>query len=317
MKLKHQSKGEVTLAVIAVIAVVCLVGGFFVHKKIADNTTPATKIINKEQNAVDKIDDKITKSDASLSAIKTKKLEDIAVLATGTDYSLKKITNPPQPVIVAQELNQRVISEAGYSPTIEELKKMQKMVDDLILSNKLGAIELQIKDREIAGLLKEEDKILKEKSIENEKLRDYAKDLAVKADNSQTELSQYKSYFGLGAVFIGLKTFIKNCVWFLVGTGVLWLILRLLSTVNPIFGAIYGIVDTMASMVIHIIGLIAPKALSMVQSVETSAVNKIVDSIQYVKENKGDIEALKTELGNTLTDKEKALIASIKKKYNW
>jgi hypothetical protein len=315
-RIKFEQKGEATLIVIAIVAVVCLFGGFVAHKKLAGNST-ISKPDTTQQQAVTAVQSNIVAQDTKLLNLNIHKLQDIAVIATGTDYSLDKVTNPPPAVTVAKELNQRVIAEAGYNPSIEELKKMQKMVDDLIVSNKLGQIALAQKDKDIEQLRQEEELILKEKGNQIGKLSAIAKKTAEMADNTKSELNKYTQWFGLGAVYYGLKTFLTTSFWVLIGIGIVWIVLRLLSTVNPIFGAIYGIVDTIGSMIIHIISVITPKALSMAQSVETSTVHKLVDTIQYVKDSNGDIEKLKSELNTALSDKEKNLITEIKKKYNW
>ena len=98
------------------------------------------------------------------------------------------------------------------------------------------------------------------------------------------------SWGGLGAVWYGLHKFIVRMAWVLGIGGVLFFILRILASSNPIAGAIFGIFDQIGSWMVNTISVIFPKALSIAGNVTTevyngtkSALTSIVDSVETVK----------------------------------
>lgn len=235
-------------------------------------------IFGTSSKSLAKQEQKIELVDSSLSKINKQKLEDIAILAKGTDYALTKVTNPPRAVIVAKDVNQRVISEAGYSPSIVKFNEMQKMIDNLLLTNQNGMQELWKRDKAIESLINSEKTILATKEKELGKLNDLARKAASQADTTQNELTKYQSYWGLGGVFFGIKSFATHVFWYgLVGT-IIFIILRVASYANPIAAAIFGIFQSIGASLIHVIEILIPQSIATLNDAKDT-VNKVADTI--------------------------------------
>jgi hypothetical protein len=276
------------------------------------------KIFGKSSAAITSQQNKIQSTNQKLADNDKAKLEDIAVIATGTDHALSIVTNPPKAVVVARELNHRVIAEAGYQPTVEQLTAMYKMVDDLIADNTAGKKALAAKDMEIQELRNNEIELNKQKDQEVSKYMTIAQAAATKADTTQNELDKYQSYWGLGGVMIGIKSFATHVMWWGLGFMVVFMLLRVLSTVNPICGAIFGIFESIVGSFLHVIMAIIPKAFNTIQTVEQSTLEKVVDAIQFAKATATpDITTIQSQLASMLTDAEKSKITQIKTDLNY
>lgn len=235
-------------------------------------------IFGKSSQSISKQEQKIERVDDKLSSINKQKLEDIAVLASGTQYSLTKVTNPPQAVIVAKDINARVISEAGYTPTIEKLKQMQLMIDNLITTNKIGVQLLSAKDKEIEALLQSEKSLLLSKDVELSKLNELAKKIASQNDTTQNELSKYQSYWGLGGVFLGLKSFSLHIMWYGIAFTIIFIVLRVLSYSNPLAAILFGVFQSIGATIIHLIEMAIPQSIGTIDDTK-KAVNNVADAI--------------------------------------
>ena len=190
---------------------------------------------------------KIVDLEAAQSENVANKLDEVAGWAYGTDYALSKVNEPSQEVIVAKDINRRVISLSG-SPTIEKMKEMQEMIDkltsDLELEKEMGKKKLASKDKEILQLQNESKAISKAKEVEIKKYMDKAAAAAAAADAYKFQLKEYEGWFGLKAVVKGLWQFIRTSMWFLLGGSILFFILRMAAFSSPIAASIFSIFTT-------------------------------------------------------------------------
>ena len=261
------------------------------------------------------------------------KIKQVAVLASGIDYSLLKITNREPAVSVAQEINRRVESLSG-KPDLEAEKEMWKIVDDLLSQNVAlkseGKTELEKKDKEIGSIQQETKNLAAQKDADINKFVKLSEATAQKADVLKSELDDYKGFFGLKAVAKGLFQFIKTSAWFLVGGSVIFIILRFASMANPVAASIFGVLENIASWGIHVISTLFPKALSLAGTVSKNVYNdsqvllkKIVDNIQNLKQlqtklgHNLTLEELFTELSASLSPSEKTVVDNLKKELGY
>lgn len=270
----------------------------------------STDKVEKQAAKIDKIDEKV-------ELVNKNKLAEVSGLSYGVGYSLNKSTNTEPAVTVAKELNLRVESLAGL-PQFEQQKAMVELVENLISNNVQGKILLSRKDKQLIDLQAEEVVLLKQKDIEVDKALALSKQVAMEDDASKNQLSKYTSWFGLGAIFLGFKQLLFTGIWFIVIFGVIFLILRLAAASNPICGILFSIFDTIGAMVIHAVQMLAPKALTMVQSAENSALKKVTDAIQWSKSTGiNDVNAITEQLSKVMTPKETAVIDKIKADLNY
>ncbi len=219
-----------------------------------------------------------TTPNAKRAEVNAQKIELVSKVAYQTDRALIK-TNVP----LAKSYNDRVLSVVG----MPELKDMNTTNFD----------------GQIISIQSKEDKI--DKAIEANSAR---------AEKLDAELSSYHSWFGLGAIWLGVKQLVTTSIWLLLGLGIIFIVLRVLSASNPIAGALFGIFNSIGASLIHGIGLLVPKAVEEVKSISQSTLTKVVDTIQDLQnKNVHNLETVKTELSNKLSDKEKAVISTIKK----
>ena len=257
----------------------------------AKQVSATQESVNKQEDKIDKTYDKIIKNESD------KKIQ-TSVLATGIQYSLNQVTNNTIEVETAKSLNERVISIVG-SPHLDEVKRIKATVD---LLN--SAIEEERKKGE--QLLLQRDKIIEKLQKEKEDLKDLyddqlwqmsdkAKEIAKSHDEKQATIDTMGGMFGLNAVFWGIKKFFFSCLTAIIIFVVVFIILRLLSTINPIAGAIFGIFNMMGSLVLGLIKGLTPKSFELMHFAPAAQVDKyksplikIVDVIQDFKEKQKD-----------------------------
>ncbi len=259
------------------------------------------------------------------------KLETIAGLSYGTDYALSKIKEPPKEITVARDMNQRVMSLSG-NPTIEKIKEMQKTIDKLTSTlateRNEGKERLNAKDIEISNLQNKAKELASQKEDEIHKYMTIAQEAAASADAYKAQLADYEGWFGLKAVGKGLWRFAKSSMWFLLGGGILFFILRIAAFSNPIAASIFSIFTTIGSWIVHTISVIIPKAVesaghttNTVFNVYKSTLKKIVDAVQIVKDraNKNGTAPNLNDVLNELkmNDDEQDVVDKIKKELNW
>ena len=292
-------------------------------KQIDDNQ----KNIAKEEKKVDATIVEIGKND------KGKRIQ-TSTLAQGIQYSLNQVTNPPIQVDTAKSLNERVVSIVG-SPHIDEINRIKVTVDLLnsaVEEERKKGLELLAKRDELINKLQKEKVELNEQYDDQIlQLTDKAKEVAKEADQNKAVLDTMSGMFGLNAVFWGLKKFVFSTLTAIIIFSVVFIILRLLATVNPIAAAVFSIFDMIGSLFISLFKGLTPKAFEMNNFVHKDKVDefksplvKIIDVIQELKEKQKDstdkvyplTEILK-RFDKEMDSHEKDLIKDILKEQKW
>lgn len=293
---------------------------------IFNNRGAATKIEEKNRANIVNVEDRIKSNTFQ-------KLDVIAQIAYGTDYALSKVNDPPKEVSVARDINRRVVSIAG-SPTIEKMKEMQALIDNLTAQlateRDRGVKALNEKDSQITLLQEESKKLDLVKESEIKKYIQAAQQLAASADAYKAELNKMDQWMGLGAVWYGVKKFVVKSMWILGIGGILFIILRIASFSNPLAASIFSIFSTIGSWVIRAIEFAIPRAIESaghvagsVFNVYKSTLNKVVDGIQLVKDRakttgeKPNLEDVLDEVAKTMNTNEKEIIEELKKALHW
>jgi len=276
---------------------------------------------------------KINNVDARINSNLADKMDAIASLAYGTDYALSKINEPTREVQVARDINKRVESLAG-SPTLDQMKEMQATIDKLTsmlaTEREEGKQKLSEKDQTISNLQNETKALVVAKETEIRKYMAVAQEAAAAADAYKVELDKMNRWFGLGAVFYGLKKFIISSMWILGIGGILFIVLRIASAGNPACAAIFSLFSTMASWVIRAVETLFPKAIAFAGHTANNVLNaykstlwKIVDNIQVVKDRaaargeKPNLDEVLDEVAKSMNSDEKAIVEEIKKALHW
>ena len=292
-------------------------------KQIDDNQ----KIIAKEEKKVDATIVEIGKND------KGKRIQ-TSTLAQGIQYSLNQVTNPPIQVDTAKSLNERVVSIVG-SPHIDEINRIKATVDLLnsaVEEERKKGLELLAKRDELINKLQKEKVELNEQYDDQIlQLTDKAKEVAKEADQNKAVLDTMSGMFGLNAVFWGLKKFVFSALTAIIIFSVVFIILRLLATVNPIAAAVFSIFDMIGSLFVSLFKGLTPKAFEMNDFVHKDKVDefksplvKIIDVIQELKEKQKDstdkvypLNEILKRFDKEMDSHEKDLIKDILKEQKW
>ena len=292
-------------------------------KQIDDNQ----KIIAKEEKKVDATIVEIGKND------KGKRIQ-TSTLAQGIQYSLNQVTNPPIQVDTAKSLNERVVSIVG-SPHIDEINRIKVTVDLLnsaVEEERKKGLELLAKRDELINKLQKEKVELNEQYDDQIlQLTDKAKEVAKEADQNKAVLDTMSGMFGLNAVFWGLKKFVFSALTAIIIFSVVFIILRLLATVNPIAAAVFSIFDMIGSLFVSLFKGLTPKAFEMNDFVHKDKVDefksplvKIIDVIQELKEKQKDstdkvypLNEILKRFDKEMDSHEKDLIKDILKEQKW
>jgi hypothetical protein len=292
-------------------------------KQIDDNQ----KVIAKEEKKVEATVVEIEKNN------KGKRIQ-TSTLAQGIQYSLNQVTNPPIQVDTAKSLNERVVSIVG-SPHIDEINRIKATVDLLnsaVEEERKKGLELLAKRDEVINKLQKEKVELNEQYDDQLlQLTSKAKEVAKEADQNKAVLDSMSGMFGLNAVFWGLKKFVFSALTTIAIFIVVFIILRLLATVNPIAAAAFSIFDMIGSLFVSLFKGLTPKAFEMNDFVHKDKVDefksplvKIIDVIQELKEKQKEssdrvyplTEILK-RFDNEMDSHEKDLIKDILKEQKW
>ena len=292
-------------------------------KQIDDNQI----VIAKEEKKVEATVVEIEKNN------KGKRIQ-TSTLAQGIQYSLNQVTNPPIQVDTAKSLNERVVSIVG-SPHIDEINRIKATVDLLnsaVEEERKKGLELLAKRDEVINKLQKEKVELNEQYDDQLlELTSKAKEVAKEADQNKAVLDSMSGMFGLNAVFWGLKKFIFSALTTIAIFIVVFIILRLLATVNPIAAAAFSIFDMIGSLFVSLFKGLTPKAFEMNDFVHKDKVDefksplvKIIDVIQELKEKQKEssdrvyplTEILK-RFDNEMDRHEKDLIKDILKEQKW
>ena len=318
---------DMTIKLPIFIILVFLFTGCFSTVRPAKQINDNQETIAKEEKKVDNTLVEIEKND------KGKKIQTSA-LAQGIQYSLNQVTNPPIQVDTAKSLNQRVVSIVG-SPHIDEIIRIKTTVDLLNSAveeeRKKGEQLLAKRDEIINKLQKEKVELSDKYDDQLWELTDKAKEVAKEADENKATLNTMSGMFGLNAVFWGLKKFFISMMTAIIIFIVVFIILRLLATVNPIAAAAFSIFDMIGSMIVSVLKGLTPKAFEISKMVSAdkfdeykSPLIKIIDVIQELKEKQKenpdkfyDIQILLDKLDRDMDGPEKDLIDNILKQLKW
>lgn len=258
------------------------------------------------------------------------KLEQISAISYGVDYVLSDIESDSKEAKIARDLNTRTMSLTG-APNVEEMKKMRQMIDDLrsqlITAQEEGFAALEKKDSEIYSIQLRSKVLQEAKDTEIRRYMKLAQDTAARADAIQAELDKMNSFFGVGAIWYGVKRLITRMAWFIGIGSILYLFLRFASMSNPIAASIFSIFDQIMSWFVNLIRVLAPKALEVAGQTATVVADKykqvmfkMIDNIEALQEiqkrdptHKFTIDELLSELSKSMNDEEKKMIDKVKR----
>jgi len=281
------------------------------------------KII-KAENRLNSTSDRINVNDKA-------KENETSILASGIQYSLSKVETPSNQVKTAQKLNDRIVSIVG-TPNLDDSEKIKRTVDllnSVVQTEKnKGQAALKIKDVQIVALQEQHDFLKKQYTANVINMADQAKSMAEQADANQSVIDSVNKWFGLGAVFYGLKTFIKSAFVGLLIFGTIFLVLRVFASTNPAVGAIFAVFDIIGGWFMNFIRVLTPNAHKIAKVVDTVYFNKyqktlkkIVKIIQRIKEKEVDgngdtkvsIKEIRSYLSQIFDEEDNDLIRDIKK----
>lgn len=307
---------------------------FFCLLLVSCSTLKPTKQVDDNQKKIEKEEKKVENTIDELDKNTKQKKIQTATLAAGIQHSLSAVTNPPTEVKTARDLNERVISIVG-TPHIDELNKVKQMVDLLnsaiIEERKRGEKMLAEKDQIINKLQKETSELKDQYDSQMWDMTEKAKEVAKEADANKATLDSMSGMFGLNAVFWGLKKFFISALTGIVIFGIIFVVLRVLSMVNPAAGAAFSIFNMLGSMVLSLIKGLTPKAFELANFASKDSVDeykspltKMVDVIQDLKERQKEspdrvyplIEVLK-RFDKEMDSHEKDLIDQILVDLKW
>lgn len=284
-------------------------------------------ILGKSQKQETVIKEQIQTANKELAKSNVDRLTKIGEFNYGVKYALDKLPMTNE-VKIAYDLSIRIESLAE-KPSLDAMKEMKKIVDDLLTDYEKGKKELEKKDKEISQLFSDINSIKKEKSDAIDRYVALADKTAAERDQYKATLGDMNSFFGLGAVFYGLKHFIFSMAWILGIGSILFLILRMLASSNPIAGAIFGVFEQVISWFVHCLKTVAPKAINIAGFVDgkifdgyKKTLTDIIDSIQMLKEKeavgtKYSIDDILTEISKSMNQDDKDRVSEIKKSLNW
>lgn len=276
-----------------------------------------TKQVDDSKRKLDKEEKKVENTIGQLDKNSDQKKIQTATLAAGIQHSLNTVTNPQTQVITAKDLNERVISIVG-TPQIDESNKIKQMVDllnsSVIEERKRGEKMLVEKDEIINKLQKETFTLKTQYDTQMVNMNVTAKEIAKEADATKATLDRMSGMFGLNAVFWGVKKFLFSALTGIIIFSVIFLVLRVLSIVNPVAGTAFSIFTMMGSSILSVIKLLTPKAFEMSNFTSSSVVDKyksplikIIDTIQELKEKQKDTRDKEYTLNEILNEFDKEM----------
>jgi hypothetical protein len=291
--------------------------------------SPSARIVGLESSGRAKIEN----TDRQIATNNVNRLDAISEYSVGVEYALSKVTNPPVEVKVARNINQRVAALSG-TPSLSKIKEMQKTIDDLVstleTTRKQGAQELSLKDAEIAVIQNQSKQLAIDKDLEVKQYMVVAQEAATAQAVEKQQLDKMNSWFGLGAVFYGLKKFLVSFTWIFSIGSIIFLVLRILSMSNPLAESIFSIFSLVGSWFVRAIEAIVPKAVELAGHTATEVVDlykstllKIVDGVQTEIDRAkaagkvATIEEALDDVAKTMNDDEKEVVDEIKKLLNW
>lgn len=255
------------------------------------------------------------------------RLDHIGAWSEGVKYSLDKVPEPSKEIIVAKDVNERVQALAN-KPPFSEVQEVKAIIDGLLSEmnsqQALALSALSSKDDEIYRLNLEVKAISNAKESEVGKALKTAAASAAKADQYKETLSDMDSFFGFGAIFYGIKKLLTRSIWAIVIFLVVFLVLRLAASANPVCAAIFSIFEQVIAWFINALKMIAPKAAKFSNLVEAkvfdgykNTLTKIIDAIQLVKEKSGTLDDVAAELAKSMDTADKDRVEIVKKELHW
>lgn len=294
---------------------------------VSKNETGSLTKINKKLTDITAVEKKVHQNE-------TNKFNLISNFSYGIKYSLDNINTEEDyesAVYSSKLLNNRILSISGY-PNINDIKSMEDLVDklksDILTQQAKGIAELEKKDKEIMALLDNKAYLEKELEKANNKLSDTALKISSENDKNKIVINEINSYYGLGAIYYGLKRFLTTCFVTILCVIIGYVVLRILATLNPIASAIFSVIESIFSYGIRFIKLLAPNSTKISGLSATVEVNKykntlskVVDSIQVSVQNKEECDVtlcdIKTELSKNMNSDDKIVINEIKNELKW
>lgn len=295
--------------ILSVLGVAVLIGCSAIKpsKQVSDNQKKLQAAEKKVGLTVDTINKNTRSQDTQTST-----------LAAGIHYSLSKITNGTVEVDTASRLTERIMSIQG-TPNLDELQKIKLTVDllnsaidnerergqALLDSRDLIIIELQ---RNAAALADKHAKQIDDITAE-------ARGIAQRADENKATISAMNSMFGFGAVFYGLKRFVLSFTTILIVFVVVFIVLRIFASINPVAASLFAIFDWIGSAVLSVIKGLTPRAFELSKmvnvAVKDSYKKPLVHIINTLQEMKMDVKKNPTKT-YVLDDIFKALTGTMK-----
>jgi len=298
------------------------------------STVAPVKPTDDNQKKIEKEEKKVENTIEELDKNTKQKKIQTATLVQGIQHSLNQVTNPPTEVKTAKDLNERVISIVG-TPHVDELNKVKQMVDLLnsavVEERKRGEKMLAEKDQIINKLQKETSELKEQYDTQMWDMSEKAMEVAKQADANKATLDGMSGMFGLNAVMWGLKKFFISALTGIIIFGIIFIVLRVLSMVNPAAGAAFSIFNMLGSMILSLIKGLTPKAFELANFASKDSIDeykspliKIVDVIQELKEKQKDspdkvysLTELLTKFEKEFDSHEKDLINDILKDLKW
>jgi hypothetical protein len=227
----------------------------------------------------------------------------VGALSEGVDVSLKKDDVP-----AAIELNNHIAS-------IAEKATPQEVA--LVIGSLANKEKEQELEKKLSALITEKRKLENNQLIMIDSLSNKNKELQQKQKETQEELDNFKDN-PMSSIVYGVKTLIKRFVWGIVGFGIVFMLLRILASSNPIAASIFSMVEKVVAWLIDCFTAFFPKMIAYTKTFrrreETTDI--IIDAIQELPKT-ATIADLKQKLNEDLDSTHKQEIDSIKRRLGW
>lgn len=271
--------------------------------------------------------DRVTNLERSEGKNSEARLDHIGAWSEGTKYALDKIPEPSKEIVVAKDINERVQTLAN-KPDFNEVREVKNIIDGLLSQmnsqQEMAQAAIHDKDEEIYKLTLEVKALGNAKESEVRSALKTAAASAAQADQYKETLSDMDSFFGFGAIFYGVKKLLTRSIWAIVIFLVVFLVLRLAASANPVCAAIFSIFEQVIAWFINALKMIAPKAAKFSNLVEAkvfdgykNTLTKIIDAIQLVKEKSGTLDDVAAELAKSMDTADKDRVEIVKKELHW
>ena len=227
----------------------------------------------------------------------------VGALSAGVDASLKKEDIPS-----ATELNNHIATIAE-KPTPKEI--------ELVIGSLANKEKEQELEKKLSALIMEKRKLETNQLHMIDSLSAKNKELERKQKETEEALDDLRgSPFTM--ILEGIKTIIKRFVWGVVGFGVVFLVLRILSVSNPLAASIFSVLERAVAWVIDCFTAFFPKMIAYTKTFRRreETTDLIIDAIQELPKN-ATIADLKQKLNEDLDSDHKDEIASIKRRLGW